>query len=184
MMILVLGSLYDMQHATNVLPSSCRQPGVATMPMLAVIKHLRIVWSCKAEMCCFIAHCLQEPIPTSLLRLAQDHVSRAVKMFAGVQGDSTWGPAAGTTPACSGLGYWPVAQLQFYQQSQQSRCRRCTMKSTQQCCPRVERQTWCPWVFAGILRFCGDVPSGELPSQAVAVETAQKLLHQVRRNED
>lgn len=32
---------------------------------------------------------------------------------------------------------------------------------------------------AGILRFCGDVPSGEMPSQAVAVETAQKLLHQV-----
>jgi len=88
--------------------------------------------------------------------------------------------------ARSGHGGWPVAQLQFYQQAQQSRC---TMKSMQQgnglmCCPRVERRAWCPCVFAGILRFCGDVPSGELPSQAVAVETAQKLLHQVRHNED
>lgn len=35
-------------------------------------------------------------------------------------------------------------------------------------------------VFAGILRFCGDVPNGELPPHALAVETAQKLLHQVR----
>lgn len=34
-------------------------------------------------------------------------------------------------------------------------------------------------LLAGILRFCGDVPSGELPTPAVAVETAQKLLHQV-----
>jgi hypothetical protein len=41
----------------------------------------------------------------------------------------------------------------------------------------------CVFIFvallAGILRFCGDVPSGELPTPAVAVETAQKLLHQV-----
>jgi hypothetical protein len=35
-------------------------------------------------------------------------------------------------------------------------------------------------VLAGILRFCGDMQGNELPTQAVAVETAQKLLHQVR----
>jgi hypothetical protein len=35
-------------------------------------------------------------------------------------------------------------------------------------------------VLAGILRFCGDMQGNELPTQAVAVETAQKLLHQVQ----
>jgi hypothetical protein len=40
-------------------------------------------------------------------------------------------------------------------------------------------QLVCCTLLAGILRFCGDVPSGELPTPAVAVETAQKLLHQV-----
>lgn len=56
---------------------------------------------------------LQEPIPTSLLRLAPEHAARAVKMF------------------------------------------------------------------AGILRYCGDAPGSEILSQAQAIETAQKLLHQV-----
>lgn len=34
----------------------------------------------RSRTCC---SCVQEPIPTSLLRLAPDHVNRAVKMFAG-----------------------------------------------------------------------------------------------------
>lgn len=56
---------------------------------------------------------LQEPIPTSLLRLAPEHAARAVKMF------------------------------------------------------------------AGILRYCGDAPGSEGINQSQAIETAQKLLHQV-----
>jgi hypothetical protein len=56
----------------------------------------------------------QEPVPTSLLRLAPEHAARAVKMF------------------------------------------------------------------VGILRYCGDAPGSEQISQAQAIETAQKLLHQVR----
>jgi hypothetical protein len=61
----------------------------------------------------FFTH-LQEPVPTSLLRLAPEHAARAVKMF------------------------------------------------------------------VGILRYCGDAPGSEQISQAQAIETAQKLLHQVR----
>uniref|UniRef100_A0A383VU44 Kinesin motor domain-containing protein n=1 Tax=Tetradesmus obliquus TaxID=3088 RepID=A0A383VU44_TETOB len=53
-----------------------------------------------------------EPVPTSLLRLAPEHAARAVKMF------------------------------------------------------------------VGILRYCGDAPGSEQISQAQAIETAQKLLHQ------
>jgi hypothetical protein len=56
----------------------------------------------------------QEPVPTSLLRLAPEHAARAVKMF------------------------------------------------------------------VGILRYCGDAPGSEQISQAQSIETAQKLLHQVR----
>jgi hypothetical protein len=36
-------------------------------------------------------------------------------------------------------------------------------------------------MFVGILRYCGDAPGSEQISQAQAIETAQKLLHQVRR---
>jgi hypothetical protein len=35
-------------------------------------------------------------------------------------------------------------------------------------------------MFVGILRYCGDAPGSEQISQAQAIETAQKLLHQVR----
>eukprot|EP00878_Enallax_costatus_P025215 GHUV01026958.1.p4 GENE.GHUV01026958.1~~GHUV01026958.1.p4 ORF type:complete len:105 (-),score=24.42 GHUV01026958.1:198-512(-) len=34
-------------------------------------------------------------------------------------------------------------------------------------------------MFAGILRYCGDAPGSDSINQAQAIETAQKLLHQV-----
>lgn len=64
---------------------------------------------------CLLLCTQQEPVPTSLLRLAPEHAARAVKMF------------------------------------------------------------------AGILRYCGDAPGSEQISQSQAIETAQKLLHQVRQ---
>jgi hypothetical protein len=48
---------------------------------------------------------LQEQIPTSLLRLAQDHVSRAVKMFAGMAGSRLHAPQ-GQASLDRPVGHW------------------------------------------------------------------------------